>query len=112
MKAQAIREKDADRSGRLSKFIRRIPLLTSVVLGFLWAFIYVFLGRLHAMWQMFDKGFPFLVASVLGIHPGWMTELTGVIFAFIDGAIVGGFVGWVFTSFLRKYTMSVCRKGG
>jgi len=100
MKTLAAPEKDVSPSGTRSKFIRRIPLLTSLIFGSLWAFMYFFFGRMHAMWQMFDKEFPLVVAAIVGVHKGNMSPLTGVLFAFADGMIVGGVLGFLFSRLL------------
>jgi hypothetical protein len=62
--------------------------------------MYFFFGRMHAMWQMFDKEFPLVVAAIVGVHKGNMSPLTGVLFAFADGMIVGGVLGFLFSRLL------------
>ena len=65
------------------------PLKIAFITGLFWVFVYLSLGRLHGMWPMFDKEFPFLVASVFGVHTGTISVLTGAVLAFTDAVIVG-----------------------
>jgi hypothetical protein len=97
MKAVPISRADDKLARKSKKFIRRIPLVMGLMFGLLWAFMYFFFGRLHAMWRMFDREFPLFVATVVGVHKGSMSPLTGLLFAFADGAVIGGIMGFLFT---------------
>ena len=95
MKADPMSRADDRGSRRSKEVIRRMPLLTSLIFGSMWAFMYFFFGTLHAMWRMFDKEFPLFLATIVGVHKGNMSPLTGVLFAFADGIVIGGILGFV-----------------
>ncbi len=78
----------------------RLPWLAALAFGSLWALLYFGLGALHAMWSMFDREFPFLFSSLLHIHDGRMSSVNGAFFAFADGAVAGGSLGWLFVRFV------------
>jgi hypothetical protein len=96
MKSVPISQADDRQSRESKKLIRGMPLLMSLVFGLLWAFTYFFFGRLHAMWRMFDKEFPLFLATILGVHKASMSPLTGLLFAFAEGVVIGGVLGFVF----------------
>jgi len=79
----------------VSRFVRRIPLLIGVLFGLFWATAFLALGRLHGMWPMFEREFPFFIASLLGLHMVKMPWWVGVTAAFVDGALVGVLSGLV-----------------
>jgi F0F1-type ATP synthase assembly protein I len=90
----------------IKSITRKIPLISGILLGALWGLVYAIFGSLHSMWRMFDEGFQFFVAVIFGIHNETMSPLTGMFFAFIDGALVGLLFGWI-SSKLLKFLMTV-----
>lgn len=75
---------------------RALPWLMALFFGSVWMLFYYGLGLLHRMWPMFNREFPFLLSSLLGVHHGQMSPFAGGVFAFADGALVGGVLGWAF----------------
>jgi hypothetical protein len=79
----------------IQSIVRKIPLIFGLLLGVLWASIYALFGMLHSMWQMFNKGFPFIIADVIGVHNETMSTLSGVLFALVDGMLFGILFGLI-----------------
>jgi hypothetical protein len=87
------------KDGALNRLLLKLPLIAALAVALMWGLIYLFFGRLSGMWGMFDRGFPFLTAWIIGIHPGAMTVWEGMFFASLDGLIFG----WFFGSLLRLF---------
>jgi len=78
----------------MNRFVKYLPFIIALSVALFWGFVYITLGKMHGMWDMFDQGFPFLFASVTGIHKAAMPPVAGMFFAMIDGAVAGGIFGW------------------
>lgn len=89
-------------ANRIQRTVQRLPFMMALVFGTLWGLSYLFLGRLHEMWPMFDKEFPFLLPSLLGVHKGTMKPIVGMLFAFMDGALVAFTVSGLFVLITRN----------
>lgn len=88
---------------KLKRMLKRMPWILSLVTALVWGLLYFMFGKLHDMWKMFDREFPFFIAWISGIHKGTMTPITGTLFALLDGAFFGGVFGWLFRyALLRK----------
>lgn len=87
---------------KLRWMLKRIPWILSLATALVWGLLYLMLGRLHDMWKMFDREFPFFIAWLIGIHKGTMTPITGTLFALLDGALFGGVFGWLFRYVLLR----------
>ncbi len=76
-------------------------MISGLLLGVLWASIYALFGMLHSMWQMFYENFPFFVADIFGAQNETMSPLSGIFFAFIDGALFGILFGLISSKVLK-----------
>ncbi|MDE3056789.1 MAG: hypothetical protein KGJ59_02390 [Bacteroidota bacterium] len=85
------------KKNKRQRAIWNILIFTAVISGLLWMMVYLFLDRLHGMQRMFNGEFPFLIASILGLHREAMSVVIGTTLAFLDGA----FVGFIFSWFLK-----------
>ena len=68
--------------------IRFLILLgITLVYGIAWSFIYILFSAFHGMTRMFNEEFIFLIANLLNVELNSVTS--GLIFAFLDGALFG-----------------------
>ena len=93
MKIYQTTNEDPERVGR-GKTLRYLPLVVALGFGAFWAVLYLFLGRIHGMWAMFDKEFPFLITAVLGIHEAEMSPGVGALLAFVDSVVAVFLILW------------------
>ncbi|OGC01045.1 hypothetical protein A2V82_00490 [candidate division KSB1 bacterium RBG_16_48_16] len=87
---------------KLNRFFKRLPWTAAVTIAIVWGLVYLFFGRLHGMWDMFDRWFPFFIMRIIGMKQP-MPVLLGLFFAMLDGAVLGFiFGGIVRMAFYRK----------
>lgn len=76
-------------------------MFSRLFIGILRGIVFAVFGSIHSMWRMFDEDFPFFVAVILAVHNETMSPMRGILFAFIDGALVGLLSGWVSSRILK-----------
>lgn len=98
------------RTQKALRLMKHVPLAMAIVFGLLWTIVFLFLGRLHAMWPMYDAEFPFLLSSMLGIHKETMSPVTGALFAFMDAALMTYILARLFRLFFLRREKILLRK--
>lgn len=88
-----------------------LPLLVASILGGLWAGLYLIAGSLHGMWPMFNRKFPFLIASLLHLRPEAISSRLGALLTFADGASVTFVVAWLLLGVVRHGSQLTGREG-
>lgn len=73
----------------------RVHLIVAAVLGASWSGVYLFLARLHGMGPMFERTFPTLTMSLLGLDPVQSPEVVVFGLVVLDGLIIGFILGLI-----------------
>lgn len=79
-----------------------MPFVMALVFGTMWALLYFVFGRMHAMWPMFTREFPFVLPSLIGVQKETMSPIAGMLYTFVDGALVAFALSGVLTLFMRN----------
>lgn len=62
-------------------------LIISSSFGLVWGIIYLIFSLMHSMTEMFNEEFIFLIANIFNVKVA--TTLTGFVYTFIDGSLLG-----------------------
>ena len=81
---------------------QKVPWIFGVITAILWGLLFLFFGRLHGMWDMFEGEYPLFFASLIGIAKTRLSVGQAVLFAALDGAVAGWVLGWLYRSILRR----------
>lgn len=85
---------------------KKVPWIFSMITAILWGMLFLFLGKLHGMWDMFEGEYPLFFASLIGIAKTKLSTVQAVLFAVLDAAVAGWLLGWLFASLLRRMPSS------
>ncbi|MDO8548903.1 MAG: hypothetical protein Q7S39_01965 [Ignavibacteria bacterium] len=80
----------------------KVKIITiSSSFGLVWGIVYLIFSLMHSMTEMFNEEFIFLIANIFNIKIS--TTLTGFIFSFIDGVLLGAIVGFILLKLKRSF---------
>jgi hypothetical protein len=70
----------------------------AITFGVLWGGCVFLAAILNIIWPSYGRTFLDLVASIYpGFHPGGIgAAVVGALYAVLDGAVGGAFVGWIY----------------
>lgn len=74
----------------------------AIAIGVIWSAGVLLVGLAHLAWPTYGTAFLDLTASIYpGFHPdgGFPAVIVGALYAFVDGAIGGGVIAWLYNKF-------------
>ena len=81
---------------------RLMPLFFALVTSLFSGFLFLTFGRLHGMWDMFERWYPFFFANLFGVVETGLSNVQALLWAMLDGAVLGGVIGWLFRRLLLR----------